>query len=122
MPSRAVKRKLAEFEGKLGHGRRPHRPNDPCPNSCSSASEKTRDLLHWLQHHTQSKDPHWREVGAQSSYRRFPNLPYFPPIIEVLQRESVVFCAKSRDLMLSWLFVAYFAHDCMIHPGVEVLF
>jgi hypothetical protein len=40
----------------------------------------------------------------------------------VLQREAVVFCAKSRDLMLSWLFVAFFTHDCMRNPGVEILF
>ncbi len=81
-----------------------------------------RDVLTWLQHHTQTKDPHWREAKARSPYRPFPDKPYFRPIIEVLQREPVVFCAKSRDLMMSWLFVGFFTHDCMTTPGVEVLF
>ena len=85
-------------------------------------NSKVRDPLHWLQNHTETKDPHWREAGAASPYRSFPDKPYFRPILERLQREPVLFCAKSRDLMLSWLFVAFFAHDCMVNPGVEVLF
>src|SRR5208282_2635417 len=80
------------------------------------------DPLTWLQRHTQTKDPHWREAGAKSPYRPFPDKPYFRPIIEALQQQQVLFCAKSRDLMLSWLFVGYFTHDCMTTQGVEVLF
>src|SRR5436309_1522730 len=38
---------------------------------------KVRDPLHWLQHHTETKDPHWREVGAASPYRSFPYKHYF---------------------------------------------
>ncbi len=85
-------------------------------------ARKVRDPLTWLQHYTHTKDPHWREAGAKSPYRRFPDKPYFRPIIEALQREPILFCAKSRDLMLSWLFVGFFTHDCMTTPGVEVLF
>ena len=85
-------------------------------------ARKVRDPLTWLQYHTQTKDPHWREAGAKSPYRPFPDKPYFRPIIEALQREPILFCAKSRDLMLSWLFVGFFTHDCMTTPGVEVLF
>jgi hypothetical protein len=80
---------------------------------------KVRDPLNWLQHYTQTKDPHWREAGAKSPYRSFPDKPYFRPIIEALQREPILFCAKSRDLMLSWLIVGFFTHDCMTTPGVE---
>jgi len=85
-------------------------------------TSKVRDPLTWLQHHTQTKDPHWREARAKSHYRPFPDKPYFRPIVEALKREQIVFCAKSRDLMLSWLFVGFFTHDCMTTPGVEVLF
>ncbi len=28
--------------------------------------EKVKDPLIWLQNHTQTKDPHWREAGAKS--------------------------------------------------------
>jgi hypothetical protein len=86
------------------------------------AAEKVRDVLTWLQRYTQTKDPHWREAKARSPYRRFPDKPYFRPLIEALQREPVVFCAKSRDLMGTWVFVGFFTHDCMTNPGVEVLF
>jgi hypothetical protein len=85
-------------------------------------ARKVRDVLTWLQHYTYTKDPHWREAGAGSPYRPFPDKPYFRPIIEALQREPILFCAKSRDLMLSWLFVGFFTHDCMTARGVEVLF
>jgi len=95
---------------------------EPEARDAELVAGKARDPLIWLQHHTQTKDAHWREAGAKSPYRPFPDKPYFRPIVEALQREPVVFCAKSRDLMLSWLFVGYFTHDCMTTPGVEVLF
>jgi len=62
--------------------------------------EKVKDPLIWLQNHTQTKDPHWREAGAKSPYRPFPDKPHFRPVIETYQREPVTFVAKSRDLML----------------------
>jgi hypothetical protein len=98
------------------------RAKEPGARDAELVARKVRDPLTWLQHHTQTKDPHWREGGAKSPYRRFPDKPYFRPIIEALQREPILFCAKSRDLMLSWLIVGYFTHDCMTTPGVEVLF
>jgi hypothetical protein len=98
------------------------RAKEPPAKDAELVACKVRDPLTWLQHYTQTKDPHWREAGAKSPYRPFPDKPYFRPIIEALQRESILFCAKSRDLMLSWLFVGYFTHDCMTTPGVEVLF
>src|SRR5258707_445454 len=40
-------------------------------------SQEFRDPLIWLQRHTQTRDPHWREAGATSPYRPFPEKPYF---------------------------------------------
>jgi hypothetical protein len=117
-----IKRKLQELEAKPGREEKHHQPSVSCSDLCGNVGHKVRDLLHWLQHHTESRDPHWREDGVPSPYRPFPHKPYFQPIIEALLREPILFCAKSRDLMLSRLFVAFFTHDCMIHPGVEVLF
>ena len=95
---------------------------EPAPDLLDVVKQKVRDPLHWLQNHTQTKDPHWREVGAASPYRPFPDKPYFRPILDIVRREPVLFCVKSRDLMLSWLVVGFFTHDCMTHPGVEILF
>jgi hypothetical protein len=122
MTDQQLMRRLAKLEAqeKL-------RPQLRCSEKPSLANsertaQKVSDPLIWMQGHTQTKDPHWREAGAKSPYRPFPDKPYFRPIIEALQREPILFCAKSRDLMLSWLFVGYFTHQCMTTPGVEVLF
>src|SRR5438552_15383493 len=57
------------------------------------------DPLYWMHHHTRTRDSHWREAGAQSPYRSFPDKPYFPPLVECFQSEPVIFIEKSRDLM-----------------------
>ena len=84
--------------------------------------EKLKDPLTWLQRHTKTKDPHWREAGASTPHRPFPDKPYFRPTLEVFQQEPIVFDVKSRDLMLSWLTVGFFTHACMTTAGIEVLF
>ena len=80
------------------------------------------DPLLWLQRHTKTKDSHWREHGADSPYRHFPDKPYFRPLMEGFQANPVIFVEKSRDLMLSWLFVGLFTHAAMTTEGIEVLF
>ena len=114
-------KRIEKLEAKAGRAEL-LRAKEPPAKDTEPVARKVRDPLNWLQHHTQTKDPHWREVGAKSPYRAFPDKPYFRPIIEALQREPIVFCAKSRDMMLSWVFVGFFTHDCMTTPGVEVLF
>ena len=80
------------------------------------------DPLIWLQNYTKTKDSHWREAGALSPYRPFPNKAYFRPMVESFQKEPVLFVEKSRDMMASWLFVGLFTHAAMTTPGIEVLF
>jgi phage FluMu gp28-like protein len=75
-----------------------------------------------IQHHTSTRDSHWREAGASGPYRPFPDKPYFRPLVEIFQMEQVVFIEKSRDLMLSWLCVGYFTHAAMTNDRREVLF
>jgi transposase-like protein len=84
--------------------------------------EMIADPLIWMQKHTETKDSHWRERGAKTPYRPFPDKPYFRPAIEDWQREPVVFIEKSRNMMLSWLAVGFFTHAAMTTPGIEVLF
>ena len=119
---RELTERVAKLEAEAPPRTQLHRAKEVSVSDSERAARKVCDPLHWLLHHTQTKDPHWREAGAKSPYRPFPDKPYFRPIIEALQREPILFCAKSRDLMLSWLFVGYFTHDCMTTPGVEVLF
>jgi hypothetical protein len=80
------------------------------------------DPLTWLQSHTRTRDSHWREAGATSPFRGFPDKPYFRPLINNFESEPVVFVEKSRDLMLSWLCVGFFTHSAMTNDQREVLF
>jgi len=84
--------------------------------------EMVADPLVWMQKYTETKDSHWREHGALSPYRPFPDLPYFRPLVEVFQKEPIFFIEKSRNMMLSWLCVGLFTHAAMTTPGIEVLF
>jgi hypothetical protein len=78
--------------------------------------------LFWLQHHTRTRDSHWREAGASSPYRSFPDKPYLLTVIGEIQNEPVLFIEKSRDMMISWLCVGYFTHAAMTNEEREVLF
>ena len=80
------------------------------------------DPLAWLQRHTRTRDSHWRESGASSPYRTFPEKPYFPALIQIFQAEPVIFIEKSRDMILSWLCVGFFTHSAMTNDQREVLF
>lgn len=80
------------------------------------------DPLFWLQHHTRTRDSHWREAGSPTPYLPFPDKPHFRPLIDLFQTEPVVLVEKSRDLMLSWLGVGFFTHSAMVNSEREVLF
>jgi hypothetical protein len=69
--------------------------------------DATRDPYIWATQYTKTFNEHWIEEGRPSPYEPFPKLPYFQPILEVLDAERIVWFEKSRDMMLSWLCVAY---------------
>lgn len=80
------------------------------------------DPLTWLRTGTKTKDSHWQEHGADSPYRPFPDWPYFDVLYEDFRGNSPYVVEKSRDLMVSWLFVGIFTHAAMTTEGIEVLF
>ena len=99
-----------------------HRQRQAASEDEARIRELLADPLLWLQKHTKTKDSHWREAGAMSPYRPFPDKPYFRPIVDMFQQEPVLFIEKSRDMMVSWLGVGLFTHAAMTNPGIEVLF
>jgi hypothetical protein len=96
-------------------------PKPPLQPRCNPAEIPTDPLI-WLQHYTKTKDSHWREHGASSAYRPFPDKPYFRSIVEAFHAEPVLFIEKSRDMMISWLIVGLFTHAVMTTEGIEVIF
>jgi phage FluMu gp28-like protein len=78
--------------------------------------------LVWLQQYTCTKDSHWKEAGAGTPYRPFPDKPYFRFVLDEIHRNKVLLIEKSRDMMLSWLCVGYFTHAAITTERREVLF
>ena len=109
LESRAVARALAD--AKFRNGRISPEIHDAIVNP-----------LKWLQHYTRTRDSHWRESGASTPYRPFPEKPYFPVLVDIFRSEPVIFVEKSRDMMLSWLCVGWFTHSAMTNDQREVLF
>src|SRR5262249_17540821 len=91
-------------------------------NTAEAVHVMVADPLVWMQRHTCTKDSHWREHGPDSPYRPFPETLYFHPLLQSLKDEPVIFIEKSRDMMLSWLTVAFFTHAAMTTQGIQILF
>ena len=84
--------------------------------------EMVADPLVWMQKYTETKDGHWREHGATSPFRPFPEKAYLRAMMNGLKNDPIAFIEKSRNLLLSWLCVGYFTHAAMTNPGIEVFF
>jgi len=84
--------------------------------------EATCDAYTWVTQHTETWNEHWVEEGRPSPYERFPKLPYFAAIFEILDAERIVWFEKSRDMMLSWTCVAYLTLSVMKVPQRTTLF
>ena len=52
------------------------------------------DPLVWLQQYTCTKDSHWKEAGADTPYRPFPDKPYFRFILDEIHRNKVLLIEK----------------------------
>src|SRR5882724_9995257 len=63
--------------------------------------------------YTCTKDSHWKEAGAGTYCRPFPDKPYFRFGLDEIHRNKVLLIEKSRHdafLALRWLF-----HSCSYH-------
>ncbi|HEY6351992.1 MAG TPA: transposase [Candidatus Angelobacter sp.] len=98
------------------------RKQDQLRRTLDRVEHMTADPLIWLQKYTETKDSHWREQGATSPYRPFPDYPYFRPLMDSFIGDQHVFIGKSRNMMLSWLCVGFFAHAAMTTEGIDILF
>jgi hypothetical protein len=76
--------------------------------------------LYWMQNHTKTHDEHWMEKGTEPN-AAFPRLPYFPWLVSRLQSGRRIFIPKSREMMVSWLVVAYGVWKAQFFPSVHVI-
>jgi hypothetical protein len=84
--------------------------------------EAARDPYVWVTRHTKTYNEHWVEEGRPSSYEPFPQWPYIPEVFDLLQAERIVWLEKSRDMLVSWICVAYLTVEAMKVPERGVLF
>lgn len=76
---------------------------------------------YWARHLTQTYDTHWREKGLASPYQSFPDKEYLAAIFSIFQNSTKLFVPKSREMLLSWLMVAYAVWNCEVFPRTFVL-
>jgi hypothetical protein len=79
-----------------------------------------RSPLYWLQNWTKTFDEHWREKGCEP-YRPFPKLPYLAWLIGILRTERRLFIPKSREMMVSWVVMAYAVHKAQFNEKTRVI-
>jgi len=71
--------------------------------------------------YTESYNEHWQEEGCSSPYEPFPKLRYIQALFRLMQLERIVLLEKSRDMLVSWICVAYLMWEAMRLPRRGVL-
>jgi len=90
--------------------------------SDSRAQDATRDPYLWATRYTQTYNEHWQEEGRPSPYEPFPQWPYIQHVFDLLRLRRIVWLEKSRDMMVSWICVAYLTLEAMKVPQRGILF
>ncbi len=79
--------------------------------------EAISDPDRWATEYTQTYNEHWVEEGRPSPYEPFPQrLPYLEPLFKVFELERIIWIVKSRDMMISWVCLAYLTWKAMSTP------
>jgi hypothetical protein len=68
----------------------------------------------WATKYTETYNEHWTEEGRPSPYEHFPTWPYVQGLFRILQIERIVLLEKSRDMLVSWICVAYLTWEAML--------
>jgi hypothetical protein len=83
--------------------------------------EIKRDPFFWATEFTQTYNEHWMEEGRPSPYEAFPPYSYFDELFQLMLRLRILWIEKSRDMMITWLCIAFFLHQAMTVPERGVL-
>ena len=83
--------------------------------------EAVRSPYVWATKFTETYNEHWQEEGRPSPYEPFPTWPYVQVVFRVLQTERISLLEKSRDMLVSWICVAYLMWEAMRLPRRGVL-
>ncbi len=84
--------------------------------------EAVGDPFTWGTRFTRSYNEHWREEGRPSPLEPFPEYEYLKHVFDILDLERIILVEKSRDMMMSWVCVAYLERFAMTVPCCGILF
>ena len=76
----------------------------------------------WATKYTRTYNEHWAEEGRPAPYEPFPDWVYVQALFRLLQIKRIVLVEKSRDMMVSWICVAYLTWEAMRVPRRGVIF
>ncbi len=76
-----------------------------------------KDTYFWMTEGTKTEDNQ-----DPIPFKPFPQLPYLRPLLDVMDREPIVFVEKSRTMMMSWTASAWAAHKAFTNPATCVIF
>ena len=73
----------------------------------------------WLEKEVRTFDPH----DSANAIKSFPIRPYIPPLVKAWLEEPIILVPKSRQMMISWLFVSLVLHEAQFYPyRLEAIF
>jgi hypothetical protein len=115
-----VKRRLANLETSSKSNRGSREPS--AVELQQRILEAISDPFIWVTRHAKTVNEHWVEEGRPFPHEHFPPHDYIRHILDLLGEERVHWFEKSRDMMISWLCVAYLTLQAMKTPSRGVLF
>ena len=116
-----VRKKAAKIEDQFDRIYNAGSNGNNLEQSLKRASIATKDAYTWVRSHTKTYNQHWQLEGRPSPYEPFPNKPYFELLFRLLEIERIVWIEKSRDMMISWVCVAFLTLKAMTIPECEVI-
>ena len=76
---------------------------------------------YWAMNHTQTFDEKWKEKELDGAYRGFPKLDYVRWTFHMMQTSRRLFVPKSREMMVTWIVLAYIVHHCQVFPRTRAI-
>ena len=71
------------------------------------------DPYHWLTHWAITLDAH----DTENPLKAFPDKEYLKILVDTWVKERLFLAPKSRQMMMSWLFVSLYLWDTIFHKG-----
>ena len=76
---------------------------------------------YWALNCTETFDEKWKEKGIDSPYRGFPELDYIRWLFHMMQTSRRLFVPKSREMMVTWVVLAYITWHAQIFPRTRAI-